>query len=64
LIDTSLIDSLRAFLLAGDRKIDLWYQQEHYCTADFSDSTEIFTNINTPEELELASTTIQPPNYD
>ena len=64
LIDTSLIDSLRAFLLAGDRKIDLWYQQEHYCTADFSDTTEIFTNINTPEELALASTTIQPPNYD
>ena len=64
LIDRTLTNSLRDFLEAGDRKIDLWYQQEHFCTADFSDSKEIFTNINTPEELALASASIQPLNND
>jgi len=64
LIDTSLMSSLTAFLAAGDRKIDLWYQQEHYCSADFSDCSKIFTNINTPEELAQASSYIQTLNND
>ena len=43
------------FLESGDRKIDRWYEQEHYAKTDFSDFTEMFTNINTPEELSVAS---------
>jgi molybdenum cofactor guanylyltransferase len=51
LINTSLLPSLLAYLHAGDRKIDLWYQQENFVQVDFSTTPKIFTNINTPEEL-------------
>lgn len=52
LINKSLLPSLLAYLHAGDRKIDLWYQQENCVQVDFSATPKIFTNINTPEELE------------
>lgn len=64
LIDTTLMSSLTAFLASGDRKIDLWYQQEHYCNADFSDCRQIFTNINTPEELAQVSSSTPLLNND
>lgn len=47
----SLHDSLNAFLQAGDRKIDIWLAKHHTVQADFSDSPEIFKNINTLDEL-------------
>lgn len=53
MIKKSLLPSLLAYLRAGDRKIDLWYQQESFVQVDFSSSPKIFTNINTPEELQL-----------
>lgn len=58
LIKTTLLDSLLDYLAAGSRKIDLWYEQEGYSKVDFSDQTEMFTNINTPEDLDLAEKTI------
>ena len=51
LIHKNLLPSLLNFLQSGDRKIDRWYEQEQYAKADFSDSLEMFTNVNTPEEL-------------
>ena len=50
LIPCSLLDSLQAFLDAGDRKIDLWYALHNTVLADFSDVAEDFFNINTEED--------------
>jgi molybdopterin-guanine dinucleotide biosynthesis protein A len=47
LIATTLQNSLSAFLNAGERKIDLWYQQHQLALADFSDCPQTFRNINT-----------------
>ena len=58
LLHKSLLASLMKFLQSGDRKIDRWYEQEHYAKANFSDSKEMFTNVNTPEELNAVSKNI------
>ncbi|MFT5658063.1 MAG: molybdenum cofactor guanylyltransferase [Gammaproteobacteria bacterium] len=50
LINVDLLDSLNVFLESGDRKIDRWYAQHNYNLADFSDQTDMFKNINTPED--------------
>lgn len=49
-----LLPSLDAYLRAGDRKIDLWYARHRLATVDFSDQSEAFVNINSPEELAAA----------
>ena len=54
LIHASLLDDLNDFLISGERKIDLWYAKHHFVKADFSDHKDMFTNINTPEDLETA----------
>ena len=48
---TSLQSSLQEYLNNGDRKIDLWLQQHRMHKVDFSQSAEVFLNINTLEEL-------------
>lgn len=50
LLRCSLLDKLEAYLAAGERKIDRWYQQQHMAKADFSDCPEMFVNVNSPEE--------------
>ena len=50
LIDTRLRDNLELFLDSGERKIDRWYAQHNYAQVDFSDDTDMFQNINTPED--------------
>lgn len=62
LIHSELLDDLIRFLDAGERKIDLWYQQHQFVKADFSTCAEMFTNINTREDLNAASELIQPCN--
>jgi len=52
LLPVTLLESLRAFLAAGDRKIDLWYAHHHMATADFSDCRDAFLNLNKPEDME------------
>lgn len=47
----SLQASLNEYLQAGNRKIDLWLQQHRLETVDFSQSAEVFLNINTLAEL-------------
>ena len=37
----------------GERKVENWLKQHHWATTDLSDNAEIFTNINTYEELAL-----------
>jgi molybdopterin-guanine dinucleotide biosynthesis protein A len=50
LLRGELESSLAAFLAAGGRKIDRWFQQHRVACADFSDACEMFANINTLEE--------------
>ena len=51
LIRVDLLPSLNRFLESGERKIDRWYALHRVARADFSDSPDIFKNINTLEEL-------------
>lgn len=51
LLPTGLLGSLRRFLDIGERKIDRWYAEHTVALVDFSDSSDIFQNINTLEEL-------------
>ena len=50
LIDCALLDSLLDYLRSGERKIDRWYAHHRMAEADFRDSVQSFSNINTPEE--------------
>ena len=50
LIPKRLLPSLEQYLAKGDRKIDLWYAQHAVALADFSDATQTFANINTPDD--------------
>ncbi len=52
LLSCRLLDSLNTFIDGGERKIDRWYAQLDVVLADFSDSPDIFKNINTLEELQ------------
>ncbi len=47
LLRCSLRGDLEAYLDAGERKIDRWYQRRRMATADFSDCPEMFVNVNT-----------------
>jgi len=52
LINRRLVKSLEDFLQSGERKIDRWYAQHSYATVSFSDQAHMFTNVNTPEQLD------------
>ena len=58
LIRKSLVDSLDAFLQSGERKIDRWYAQQSYAEVSFVDKWQMFTNINTPEQLRDAELSV------
>ncbi len=47
-----LIENLDAFLDAGGRRVDRWYDQQRAQLVDFADSEEGFSNINGPEDRE------------
>ena len=51
LVDTQLKPRLQNYLAAGDRKIDLWFEQNNMVAVDFSDQPQAFININNAEEL-------------
>ncbi|ENH2498261.1 molybdenum cofactor guanylyltransferase MobA [Vibrio parahaemolyticus] len=46
-----VLPKLTAFLERGDRKIILLYKECNTSYVDFSDSSNCFVNLNTPEEL-------------
>ncbi|MDD1607976.1 MAG: molybdenum cofactor guanylyltransferase [Methylococcaceae bacterium] len=52
-IKTSLQESLQNYLASGQRKVQAWLAQHNPAQVDFSDTPEIFTNINTLTELSL-----------
>ncbi len=43
--------SLGRFLASDGRKIDLWLEEVSHQRVDFSDRSEMFLNVNTPEDL-------------
>lgn len=51
LLSRNLTASLEAYLDAGGRKIDRWYEQHPMSVVDFSDCPEAFMNINTPDDV-------------
>jgi len=51
LIAVKLKPSLHAFLSAGGRKVDLWYQQHDFSLVEFTDDSSLFTNMNAPEDI-------------
>lgn len=52
LIANRLLPGLLAFLSQGERKIDRWYAQHTMATVDFSDTPEVFHNLNTEQQKE------------
>ena len=50
LLRCRLLPSLLDYLKAGERKIDLWYGGHRMTEVDFSDDSDTFLNINTPQE--------------
>jgi molybdopterin-guanine dinucleotide biosynthesis protein A len=51
LLGTALLPSLREFLAAGERKIDLWFAQHRSVPIQFTDA-HAFSNVNTLHELQ------------
>ena len=49
LLKPSLRDSMKAFLEAGERKVDFWYINHHFVVESFADQPNAFVNVNTPE---------------
>jgi len=52
LIKKKLMYSLDEYLANGGRKIDEWYSLHNCCVVQFTDSPEIFNNINSPSDIE------------
>ena len=50
LVKCELLDSLRSYLQAGDRKIDRWFDRHKLKTIDCSEYASSFMNVNTEEE--------------
>ena len=51
LIPRSVLGTIRARLLAGDRKVGIWMQSQGMVAADWPGDPEVFCNVNDPGEL-------------
>jgi len=56
-IKTALQTSLQEYLADGQRKVEVWLAQQNWVRVDFSNETEIFSNINTMMELSVLEET-------
>ncbi len=52
LMSVKLLTSLNTWLQSGERSIHQWFDDQEHALADFSDTPEIFYNINTVEQLD------------
>lgn len=50
LLKPELLDSMQAFLDAGERKIDFWYAKHKVAVVEFADQPMAFVNVNTQEQ--------------
>lgn len=60
LLSADLAPSIDAFLQAGERKIDRWFDLHNWVHADFSDAPEYFINVNTEEERRIVESELCP----
>ena len=51
MINLNIREKLEKYLDKGGRKIDAWLSEVPWVSVDFSDKTEMFLNLNTPEDL-------------
>ena len=51
LMKKSVLPSLTEYLANGERKVSTWQKSQQYVEVDFSDCYEVFTNLNTLEDL-------------
>ncbi|MGZ4955330.1 MAG: molybdenum cofactor guanylyltransferase MobA [Methylobacter sp.] len=56
-IKTALQTSLQEYLADGQRKVEVWLAKQNLVRVDFSNETEIFSNINTMTELSVLEET-------
>ncbi|MGB1310555.1 MAG: molybdenum cofactor guanylyltransferase MobA [Leucothrix sp.] len=61
LIARRFLPSLKAFLERGERKIDRWYAEHKMVTVDFSDTPEVFHNLNTKEQKQQHEASLTSP---
>ena len=54
IVHGSLAAGLRAYLAAGDRKVQLWQNRNSAVSVQFDGAGQVFFNINTPQDLERA----------
>jgi molybdopterin-guanine dinucleotide biosynthesis protein A len=59
LLRRELRDSMERFLAAGGRKIDAWYAQHRVALAPFPDASDMFLNVNTPEQRDALEQRLQ-----
>jgi molybdopterin-guanine dinucleotide biosynthesis protein A len=52
LCNKSVLPTLEAYLLKGERRVSAWQKSQRYIEVDFSNDSEAFTNLNTFESLE------------
>jgi molybdenum cofactor guanylyltransferase len=52
LLPVNLRSSLEQFLMEGERKIDRWYKRHQFTLVEFDETSRLFTNINTPEDIQ------------
>jgi molybdopterin-guanine dinucleotide biosynthesis protein A len=56
LVHRDLLADLVSYLESGERKIDRWLERHEFQSVDFSDREEMFLNVNTPADLQAATT--------
>lgn len=54
IVRRTLAPSIKSFLERGERKIDRWYEEVGFVAVDCSKFTDMFDNINTPEQKAVA----------
>ncbi len=51
LMKKSVLPSLLAYIVSGERKVSAWQKSLNYIEVDFSDNSQAFTNLNTFNDL-------------
>jgi molybdopterin-guanine dinucleotide biosynthesis protein A len=59
LVHRDLLADLVSYLQDGERKIDRWLERHAFQSVDFTDRRDMFLNVNTPMDLQAATTWLQ-----
>jgi molybdopterin-guanine dinucleotide biosynthesis protein A len=64
LLHRSILPYIQSFLDKGEKKVGFFYQQHRIRLIDFSDCPELFTNVNTPQQLSAAEIALRDANNE